>query len=105
MTLPSLYVQKLRLLYDYITALCTESGNQAFMVQELCKEYRAFMIQELCLLHTCITYVTDPDPGSGIFLEVFPGSQTHIFDSLMTNFWVQKTIILSDLVKKFSLPV
>ncbi len=45
------------------------------------------------------------DPGSGAFLTLDPESgmglfripdpQTHIFDSLMTNFWVKSTIILS----------
>ncbi len=39
--------------------------------------------------------VADLDLGSGDFLILDPGSQTHIFDSLMTNFWVKSTIILS----------
>ncbi len=42
------------------------------------------------------------DPGSRI---LDPGSQNHIFNSLLTNFWVKGTIILSVLAKKFSLPV
>jgi hypothetical protein len=47
-----------------------------------------------------LTYsVADPDPGSGAFLAYF-GSQSHIFDSLMTNFWAKSTIILSVLAKK-----
>jgi hypothetical protein len=33
-----------------------------------------------------------PDPGSGAFLT--PGSQTLIFESLMTIFWVESSIIL-----------
>ncbi len=33
------------------------------------------------------TSVADPDPGSGAFLT--PGSQTHIFESLVTTFWVK----------------
>jgi hypothetical protein len=42
--------------------------------------------------------VADPDPGSGAFLtpgsEIRdPGSQTHIFERLVTTFWV-KSIIL-----------
>jgi hypothetical protein len=41
-----------------------------------------------------------PDPGSDAFFTLDPGSQTHIFDSLMTNFWVKSTIILSVLAKK-----
>ncbi len=37
-----------------------------------------------------------PGPGSGIGLFRIPdlGSQTHIFYSLVTNFWVQSSIIL-----------
>jgi hypothetical protein len=59
------------------------------------------------------TSVADPDPGSGAFFtldpgyeigdpeQVFSGSQTHIFDSLMANFWVKSTsIILSVLATK-----
>jgi hypothetical protein len=53
--------------------------------------------------------VADPDPGSGAFLtpgsnirnNFFsgsrisdPGSQTHIFESLVTIFWVKSSIIL-----------
>ncbi len=49
------------------------------------------------------------DPGSGIRNRFFSypgsritdhGSQTHIFDNLMTNCWVKRTIILSVLAKK-----
>ncbi len=36
--------------------------------------------------------VADPDPGSGAFL--IPGPQTHIFESLVTIFWVKSSIIL-----------
>ncbi len=41
--------------------------------------------------------IRDPgplDPGSGIRNRSFPGPgfQTHIFDSLMTNFWVKKLL-------------
>jgi hypothetical protein len=35
---------------------------------------------------------------SGVFLTLDPGSQTHIFDSLMKIFWVKSTLILSVLV-------
>ncbi len=61
--------------------------------------------------------VADPVPGSGAFLTLDPGygvgffripdpgSKTHIFYSLITNFWVKSTIILSALAKKISLPV
>ncbi len=62
-----------------------------------------------CLAH-CFS-VADPDPGSGAFLtpgsgilnRFFPdpgsrisdpGSQTHIFESLETIFWVKSSIIL-----------
>ncbi len=48
--------------------------------------------------------VADPDPGSRAFLtpgsgirnRFFPdpGSQTHIFESLVTIFWVKSSIIL-----------
>ncbi len=48
--------------------------------------------------------VADPDPGSGAFLTPVsgirnrffpdPGSQTHIFESLETIFWVKSSIIL-----------
>ncbi len=45
--------------------------------------------------------------GSGIRNRFFPipdpGSKTHIFDSLMNNFWVKSSIILSVLTKKFPL--
>jgi hypothetical protein len=43
--------------------------------------------------------VADPDPGSGAFLAPGsrisdPGSQTHIFESSVTIFWVKSSIIL-----------
>ncbi len=50
--------------------------------------------------------VADPDPGSGIGCLLAPGSgirnrfipdpgsQTHIFESLLTTFWVKSSIIL-----------
>jgi hypothetical protein len=50
--------------------------------------------------------VADPDPGSGAFGPLDPGSgigyfrisdpesQTHIFESLVTIFWVKSYIIL-----------
>jgi hypothetical protein len=54
----------------------------------------------------------DPDPGSGAFLtpgsgirnRFFPdpGSQTHIFEDLVTIFWVKSLIILGKLGKIFS---
>jgi hypothetical protein len=34
-----------------------------------------------------------------------PGFKTHIFDSLMANFWVKSTIILNVFAKKISSPV
>ncbi len=50
-----------------------------------------------------IISVADPDPGSGAFLtpgsgirnRFFPdpGSQTHIFENLLTIFWVESSII------------
>ncbi len=55
--------------------------------------------------------VADPDPGSGAFLPpglgsgirnrffTDPGSQTHIFDRLMTIFWVESSIILCKLAQ------
>jgi hypothetical protein len=48
-----------------------------------------------------VSSVADPDPGSGAFLTLDPGSgegffripdlgsQTYIYESLMTNFWVK----------------
>ncbi len=57
--------------------------------------------------------VADPDPGSGAFLNPGPGSgilnrffpdpgsQTHIFESLVTNFWVKSSIIFEKWPKKF----
>ncbi len=51
--------------------------------------------------------VADRDPGlvfSGSWISD-PRSQTHIFDSLMTNFWVKSTKILSVLAKRIFLPV
>jgi hypothetical protein len=47
------------------------------------------------------------DPGSGIVFsdpDLGSGSQTHIFDSFMTNFsfWVKNTVILNDIAKKKS---
>ncbi len=46
--------------------------------------------------------VANPDPGSIAFSTLDPGSQTYIFESLMTNVWVKSTgtIILSVLAKK-----
>jgi len=43
--------------------------------------------------------VADPDPGSGAFMTpgsrmLDPGYQTHIFESLVTIFWVKSYIIL-----------
>jgi hypothetical protein len=55
------------------------------------------------------TSVADPDPGSGAFWTPGPGSgirngfipdpgsQTHIFLSLMTNFWEKSSIILAQI--------
>jgi hypothetical protein len=51
------------------------------------------------------TSVADPGSGIGFFRIPDLGSQTHIFDSPMTNFWVISAIILSVLSKKISLPV
>jgi hypothetical protein len=57
------------------------------------------------------TSVADPDPGSGAFLTPWygirnrffpdPGSQIHIFESLVTIFWVQSSIILWKLAQIF----
>jgi len=59
------------------------------------------------LLAWRISSIANPDPGTSAFLtldpeKVFPdpGSQTHIFDSLMTDFRVNRTIILSALAKQ-----
>ncbi len=61
------------------------------------------------------TSVADPDPGSGAFLtpgsgirnRIFPdpGSQIHIFESLVTIFWVKSSIILWKLAQIFSSPL
>ncbi len=58
------------------------------------------------------TSVADPDPGSGAFFtpgsgirnRFFPdpGSQIHIFESLVTIFWVKRSIILWKLAQIFS---
>ncbi len=57
-----------------------------------------------CIFSIYYCSVADPDPGSGAFLtpgsgirnRFFsdPGSQTHIFESLLTIFWVKSSIIL-----------
>ncbi len=58
-----------------------------------------------------VVSVADPDPGSGAFLtpgsgirnRFFPdpGSQTHIFEGLVTIFWVKTSIILGKLGQIF----
>ncbi len=75
--------------------------NTAFGNTVPCIEIVIFM--GLCVLLAAPS-VADPDPGSGAFLtpgsgirnRFFPdpGSQTHIFESLMTIFWVKSSIIL-----------
>ncbi len=57
--------------------------------------------------------VANPDPGSGAFLTpgpgsgirnrffLDPGSQIHIFDSFVTNFWVKSSKILWKLAQNF----
>ncbi len=49
---------------------------------------------------TCAFLTLDLGSGIGFFRIPDPGNQTHIFDSWMTNFWVNSTIILSVLAKK-----
>ncbi len=44
--------------------------------------------------HYAVASVADPDPGSGAFL-------THIFESLMTIFCIQSSIVLRKLVQIF----
>jgi hypothetical protein len=68
--------------------------------------------------HKFNSSVADPDPGSGAFLtpgsrirnRFFPeagsrisdpGSQTHIFEGLVTIFWVKTSIILGKLGQIF----
>jgi|LakMenEpi03Aug12_release.lakeMendotaPanAssembly.Ray.scaffolds.fasta_scaffold1521903_1 hypothetical protein len=56
------------------------------------------------IVYSVLASVADPDPGSGAFLtpgsgirnRFFqdPGSQTHIFESLVKTFWVKTSIIL-----------
>jgi hypothetical protein len=41
------------------------------------------------------------DLGYGAFLTPDPGSQTHIFESLVTIFWVKSSIILRKLAQIF----
>jgi hypothetical protein len=41
-----------------------------------------------------VSSVADPDPGSGIGAFLTPGSQTHMYESLVTTFWVKSSIIL-----------
>jgi hypothetical protein len=77
------------------------------------------MVAELDICHVSMgginTFsVADPDPGSGAFLtpgsgsgirnRFFPdpGSQTHIFESLETNYWVKSSIFFASSPKFFS---
>ncbi len=74
---------------------------------------------ELLLKSACFEdlFSSVADPGSGAFLTLDPGSgigfsrisdpgsQPHIFNSLMTSVWVKSTIILSVLAKKISFSV
>jgi hypothetical protein len=50
--------------------------------------------------------IADPDPGSGAFLTLYPGSRilNPFFDSLMTS-KKHGNVSLNVLAKKFSLPV
>ncbi len=43
----------------------------------------------------------DPGPGIGFFRIPDPGSQIHIFESLLTIFWVKSSIILWKLAQIF----
>ncbi len=82
-------------------------------MEELWNESKYF---ELLLFRTSVAV---PDPGSGAFLTPGPesghrfgisfsrfrisdpGSPTHISESLVTIFWVKKTLILSKLATFF----
>jgi hypothetical protein len=69
--------------------------------QELVCPFTPIYRQKLVLQNSSFA---DPDPGSGAFLTPGsgirnrfipdPGSQTHIFESLVTTFWVKSSIIL-----------
>ncbi len=45
----------------------------------------------------------DPGSGMGLFRISDPGSQTHIFESLVTTFWVKSSIILLNLAQNIFL--
>ncbi len=51
-----------------------------------------------------LSWIRDPEQAFSGSLISDPGSQTHIFDIIMTNFLVKSTIILSALANKNSLP-
>ncbi len=49
----------------------------------------------ICTVISTIYFsVADPDPGSGAFLTPGPGSQNHIFESLMAIFCIESYITL-----------
>ncbi len=57
--------------------------------------------QRLTLRGSVAFWPLDPDPGSGISFFPDPGSQTHIFESLVTNVWVKSSPILWKLTLVF----
>jgi hypothetical protein len=72
-------------------------------VHAYCTLYRQKAI-EYKILKKTFSSVADPDPGSGAFLTPGPGlrnrffpdpgSQTHIFESILKIFWVKTSTIL-----------
>jgi hypothetical protein len=95
------FIAQLRINY-----ICNTDQDPALAKKNFRSEFRA-----LELKYCIFVSGADPDPGSGAFLtpgsgirnRFFPdpgsripdpGSQTHIFESLVTIFWVKNSIIL-----------
>ncbi len=102
--------------YRAILLICCES----FETNWRCISQRSSLIFEGAI-NTCVLYtvlrirIRDPvpfwplDPGSGLVFsgswisDLGPGSQTHIFDSLVTIFWVKSYILYSKIDPHFFL--
>ncbi len=75
--------------------------------------YRFFFFEYLWMYFQCkrhhrwqrhpVLRIRIRDPGLGPFWPLDPGSQTHIFESLVTTFWVKSSIILWNLAQIFFL--